>query len=196
VSDEETDFLRSYEERPDDLDVLAVYSDWLEEEESGSPRAEILRQHHRMCALISTADLRNIADPTQAKLIHHATRLLEVAEPMIGSGEQKAWLDRFTRAPVDNTKWMGIEGNQVTRRWRYGHGLLGKRSDRTSGQLFGLEPSENYPDSKWYQVGHALFHSLNAGYASYIGVRVDNRLFGMARNTTQRIWSWTMNRID
>jgi uncharacterized protein (TIGR02996 family) len=185
-------FLRAHGERPDDLDLLAVYADWLEEHDQ-LPRAEIVRRHRHVLALAQMSARRSGRESgalfdDERELLARAGELLDLAETM---PDAQAWIERLARAPLAGTTWDGTDSQNASCSWRYDGAAL---PSSCRGRVVFATTYGVHQDSRWLQVGSAVRVIADTGRVSSEAVMVAGGMIGASPQSSTP-WTWRASRL-
>jgi uncharacterized protein (TIGR02996 family) len=161
---DESAFLRQLTDRPDDLDTLLVYADWLDDQ-GDSARAEFLRLQQQLLPM----RLR------QKGFTALSRRLLTLGKQL-----KPAWLAVVSRPRLVGTCWRTEEPD--------GRSVFRFLPD---GELNYTESDgDTYQNATWVQVGNHVAIEFNRHYADYEGFIAGDRMSGKAKNITGNSWNW------
>jgi uncharacterized protein (TIGR02996 family) len=166
---EEAAFLRHLHRRPDDLDALLVYADWLDDN-GDEARAAFLRLQRQIL------DMR----PPHRGLVGQSRQLLKLARRLPAE-----WLAVVSRPRLVGTCWVGTDSEGDSKVFRFLKG----------GVLnYTLSSDRTYQNGTWAQVGNVVTMETNRHYADYEGFVAGDRITGTAYNITGRRWRWGVTR--
>jgi uncharacterized protein (TIGR02996 family) len=161
---EEDAFLRRLKSRPDDLDTLLVYADWLDDQ-GDEARAGFLRLQHEVLEL--AAQRRGVIGKSY-QLYY------------LGVGMPEMWLNIVSRPRLVGTCWSGRDSDGAFYVFRF----------RPRGKLNYTSPTGTFLNGTWKQVGNVVGMEMNRHYADYEGIIAGGRIRGSARNVDRRRWRW------
>ena len=157
------------EERPDDVDAVMVYADWLEEQ-GDLPRASFLRLQLQL----------RTTKVSHPKLIERGRALFALGKTLPAE-----WIAAVTHPKLAGSAWDGRDDDGPLT-WRF----------LANGFINYTQPSGTFENGRWEQVGNTVAMDTNAHYADYFGVIVGDVIRGNAQNIVDHKWKWKVTRTD